>query len=236
MYDTIKRAIPALLVTLGIVVLGFCIKAGIESMASRDRIVTVRGLSELEVKADKVTWPIVYKQVGNDLPALYDYIQSTNNAIIKFLTDNGVSEDEISVNPPDLVDLQAQLYNSNTSPYRYNITSTIVVSSGDVDKVRDLIKRQSELLRQGIAIVEGDYNNQITYDYNGLNDIKPNMIAEATANARAAGEKFASDSDSKLGKIKTASQGQFSIEDRDSNTPYIKTIRVVSTITFYLED
>jgi len=236
MKETLKRSFPALLITLGIVILGLCMKAGIESMASRDRVVTVRGLSEKEVMANKVTWPIVYKQVGNDLPQLYDQIQSTNATIVKFLTDNGVPEDEISVNAPDIVDMQADIYNNSNRAYRYNVTSVIVVVSNDVDKIRGLIKRQSELLRDGIAIVEGDYNNQVSYEYTDLNGIKPEMIADATAKAREAGEKFANDSHSELGKIKTASQGQFSIEDRDSNTPYIKEVRVVSTITFYLED
>ena len=102
--------------------------------------------------------------------------------------------------------------------------------------MRELIKKQTELLRQGIAVVAGDYNYQTRYEYTDLNSIKPEMIAEATANARQAADKFASDSDSKLGKIKTASQGQFSIEDRDQYTPNIKTVRIVTYITYYLED
>lgn len=231
-----KHLLPALLIALSIVALGLCLKAGFESFSSRDRVVTVRGLAEREVQANHVTWPIVYKQVGNDLPALYDYITATNATITKFLTDNGISKDEISINAPEITDMQANAYGDVRPPYRYNVTSVIVVTSDNVDKVRDLITRQSELLRDGIAIVEGDWNNRVSYEYTALNDIKPGMIAEATASAREAGEKFASDSQSELGKIKTASQGQFSIEDRDQNTPYIKSIRVVSTITFYLED
>ncbi len=93
-----------------------------------------------------------------------------------------------------------------------------------------------ELLKDGIAITDGGYQYQIKYEYTDLNSIKPEMIAEATAKAREAGQKFASDSESTLGKIKSATQGQFSIEDRDENTPYIKKVRVVSYIEFYLED
>lgn len=96
--------------------------------------------------------------------------------------------------------------------------------------------RQTELLKEGIAIVAGDYNYQTTYEYTDLNKVKPGMIAEATKNAREAAKKFAEDSDSRLGKIKTASQGQFSIENRDQYTPYIKRIRVVSTIDYFLKD
>lgn len=236
MKQLIKNSIPALLIALGIIILGLCIKSGIDTFSNRDRIVTVRGLAELEVKANKVTWPIVFKQVGNDLPAIYDQNQATNNAIIKFLTDNGISKDEISVNAPDIVDMQAEMYNNSNSPYRYNVTSVIVVVSENVDKVRELIERQSELLRNGIAITDGGWQYQTSYEFTDLNSVKPDMIGEATESARAAGQKFANDSHSKLGKIKTATQGQFSIEDRDPNTPYIKEIRVVSTITFYLED
>ena len=101
-------------------------------------------------------------------------------------------------------------------------------------QVRKLIPKQADLLARGVAIVN-DYNYQITYGYTGLNDIKPQMIQEATANAREAAIKFAEDSKNKVGKIKTASQGQFSITDKDQNTPYIKKIRVVTSVDYYLK-
>ncbi len=112
----------------------------------------------------------------------------------------------------------------------------MVVTSAKVEAVNKLMTRQTELLKEGIAIVAGDYNYQTTYEYTDLNKVKPGMIAEATKNAREAAKKFAEDSDSRLGKIKTASQGQFSIENRDQYTPYIKRIRVVSTIDYFLKD
>lgn len=132
--------------------------------------------------------------------------------------------------------MQADRYNSNPLPYRYNVTNVLVVTSSQVELVRKLIEQQTQLLKQGIAIVAGDYQYQTTYEYTELNSVKPAMIADATKNAREAANKFAEDSESKLGKIKTASQGQFSIEDRDQYTPYIKRIRVVSTIVYYLKD
>ena len=197
---------------------------------------TVRGLSEREVEANKVTWPIVSKFVGNDLPTVYQNIETSNNAIVAFLKSNGVSDAEIAVNAPQVIDMQADRYNSNPIPFRYNVTSVIVVTSSKVKEVNKLIERQTELLKQGIAIVAGDYNYQTTYEYTDLNSIKPAMIADATKNARKAAIKFAEDSESNLGKIKTASQGQFSIENRDQYTPYIKRVRVVSTIQYYLKD
>ena len=155
---------------------------------------------------------------------------------MSFLKNNGIQESEIAVNAPQVLDLQADRYSSNNVPFRYNVTNVVVVTSSQVDKVRELIERQTELLKQGIAIVAGDYQYQTVYEFTGLNAIKPEMIADATKNAREAANKFAEDSQSELGKIKTASQGQFSIEDRDQYTPYIKQIRVVSSIQFYLKD
>ena len=228
--------ISALLVAIGLGVLGAFIKGGFSSISENGRVVIVRGLAEKEVPANKVTWPIVSKEVGNDLPTIYSKIQATNSAIVKFLKDNGITDDEISVNAPQVYDLQADRYSSQNLPFRYNVTTVVVVTSSKVDKVRELITRQTELLKDGIAVVAGDYNYQTTYEYTGLNDVKPEMIALATQNAREAALKFADDSHSELGKIKTASQGQFSIEDRDQYTPYVKKIRVVSTIVYFLND
>lgn len=225
-----------LLIGLGLLLLGTQIKKGLNSISDNQRVVTVRGLAEKEVTANKVTWPIVSKEVGNDLPSIYANIENTNNAIISFLKSNGIADTEISVNPPQVLDLQADRYNSISQPYRYNVTNVVVVTSSQVEKVNKLIQQQTELLKKGIAIVAGDYQYQTSYEYTDLNSIKPAMIADATTNAREAAKKFADDSDSKLGKIKTASQGQFSIEDRDQYTPYIKRIRVVSTIVYYLKD
>lgn len=232
----VGRLIPAALIAVGLMLIGVFVKGGLQSISSNQRVVTVRGLSEKEVMANKVTWPIVSKEVGNDLAVIYRNIQNTNAAITGFLKSNGITDSEISINAPQVIDMQADRYNSTASPFRYNVTTVVVVTSSKVEQVRKLITRQTELLKDGIAIVAGDYNYQTAYEYTDLNKVKPSMIADATKNARQAAKKFAEDSDSRLGKIKTASQGQFSIEDRDQYTPYIKRIRVVSTIDYYLKD
>ena len=231
-----RKWVPSALIALGLLLLGIFIKGGFQSISSNQRVVTVRGLCEKEVMANKVTWPIVSKEVGNDLQTIYRNVQTTDSAIVSFLKSNGIADSEIAVNAPQVVDMQANQYNSGPVPYRYNVTTVVVVTSSDVKKVNTLMTRQTQLLREGIAIVAGDYNYQTTYEYTDLNKIKPSMIAEATKNAREAAKKFADDSDSRLGKIKTASQGQFSIEDRDQYTPYIKRVRVVSTIDYFLKD
>ena len=237
MYDRLRGNVTifGLLVCVGLIVLGIFVRYGLTHLNDSHRTVTVRGLCEREVNANKVTWPLVSKEVGNYLPTIFSTIENTNNLIIKFLKENGIEDSEISVNPPNVIDLQADRYSYNQNPYRYNVTNVIVVTSSKVEKINELIKKQAELLKQGIAIVAGDYQYQTIYEYTDLNSIKPEMIAEATQNARAAADKFAEDSGSKVGRIQTATQGQFSIEDRDQYTPYIKKIRVVSSIIYYLE-
>ncbi|MCM1033928.1 MAG: SIMPL domain-containing protein [Odoribacter sp.] len=231
-----SKIITGAIIALGLLLLGLCIKGGIDNIANKGRQVAVRGLSEREVDANLVTWPIVTKELGNNLPEIYARIQSTNERISRFLKDNGLEENEFSVNPPAVEDRQAQSYTSGNITERYLVTNVIVVSSSKVDLVRRLIDKQPELMREGIAVVAGDYQYSTRYDYTGLNDIKPAMITEATQNARTAAQRFAEDSKSELGKIITASQGQFSIEDRDQYTPYKKTVRVVTTITYELKN
>lgn len=228
--------IASSIIAIAIIVLGLSLKAGFDNYSNRDRVVTVRGLCEKEVKANKVTWPIVTKEMGNDLPAIYKRVQDTNTTILAFLHANGITDGEISVNAPEVYDAMANNYASDDVKYRYKVTNVVVVTSDRPDIILALINKQTELMQKGIAIVAGDYEYRTTYEYTDLNSVKPQMIAEATANARQAADKFAGDSHSKLGKIKTASQGQFSITDRDQYTPDIKTIRVVTSITYYLED
>lgn len=230
----INEAVPALLVALGLAVLGWFLYAGINNFAYKDRQVVVRGLAEKEVMANKVTWPLVMKNLGNDLPQLYNKINRNNDIVIGFLKENGISDDEISIGAPNVFDKDAQTYKSDAA-YRYNVTEVITVTSTQVKKVNDLMRRQTELMKLGVALTD-DYSYQTSYEFTGLNEIKPEMIAEATRNAREAADKFAEDSQSKVGRIKSASQGQFSILDRDAYTPWIKNIRVVTTVTYYLDN
>ena len=160
-----------------------------------------------------------------------------NNRIVKnFLISKGISNSEISVNAPQIVDKAADVYGNNEYKERYNVTSVMTVSTNKVDLVRKLMSQQADLLKQGVAITANDYNNTVIYAFTNLNKVKPKMIEQATKNARMAAEKFAKDSESDLGKIKSADQGQISIEDRDANTPFIKKVRVVTSIVYYLKD
>lgn len=222
--------IAALLIAVGITLLGLFINSGINNLAFRDRQVTVKGLAEREVEANNVNWPMQYSVAGNDLMSLYDQITAYNNKIAAFLTSNGITAGEISIGTPDTYNALTNQYSSGNFKYNYSLSCTVTVTSSKVKLVQELIGRQSELLKEGIPIS----NSYINYQYTALNDIKPDMIAEATKNAREAAAQFAKDSGSKVGKMKTANQGQFSIED--TSNPIIKKVRVVSTIVYYLED
>ena len=234
--NTSEKIVPAAIIAISVVIAGLSLRSGIVTFKEMDRKVSVKGLAEREVNADKVTWPLVYKEIGNDPSEMYDRLISKNKRVIAFLKSAGIKDSDISVNPPVISDRQADNYGNEIMNYRYKATSVITVTSSEVDKVRQLMRRQSELMKQGIAIVSEEYgNNSITYEFTGLNKIKPEMVEETTKNARTTAQKFAEDSDSRLGGIRNAQQGQFSIEDRDANTPYIKKVRVVNTVEYSLE-
>lgn len=226
----------ALIIAMGIVIFGLVINGAVNNFIEKERVVSVKGLAERDIPADLVVWPLVYKEAGNDPAEMYGTITRKNTIIVNFLKANGLTDAEISVSPPSVYDKQADRYNDDKSAYRYKATSVITVTSKKVDTVRAIMQQQAELMKQGIAIVGDEYQYRVSYEFTALNDIKPAMIEEATKNARSAAEKFAKDSDSNLGKIRNANQGTFSITDSDANTPYIKHVRVVTTVTYYLEN
>jgi hypothetical protein len=198
--------------------------------------VNVKGLAEREVEADKVTWPIVTKEVGNDLPELYHRVGTKQQQIKAFLLKSGVKADELTENAPQVADLNAREYDNTNHNYRYIVTSVITVTSQQVKQVRGIIARQGDLLKDGIAIVDGGYENPIKYEYVSFKEMKPKMMQEAIENAEKTAQQFAENSHSQIDKIVSADQGQFSIDDRDSNTPWIKKVRVVTTVTYSLKD
>ena len=214
------------------IVLGWFIKSGIDNFSNKDRKVTVKGLAEREVKADKVTWSLSTNEMGNDLPTLYENINVKTGKIKAFLKQNGIEDGEITVNPPTVNDLESNQWSENRRNFRYIINTTLTVSTQKVDLVNKAIFKQAELLKQGVAI-EG---SNPEYEYVSFQQMKPEMMEEAIKNAQKTAEQFTKASNSKLGNIQTAGQGQFEINDRDQNTPYIKKLRVVTTITYALNN
>lgn len=225
-----------LFIMVGLIVLGLMIPRAVEKYRSYDRVVNVKGLCEMEVKADKVIWPIVYKVMSDNVQSIYSQTDVSNSVIVDFLLAGGITQDEIAVSVPQISDKLANEYGDNNRAFRYIAKNVVTVCTSDVDKVLALMSSQADLLKKGVVVAGNDWENPVEFKYEGLNGIKPQMIEEATKNAREVAEKFAKDSDSKIGKIKTASQGSFSIEARDSNTPYIKRVRVVTSVTYYLNN
>lgn len=226
------RVKESIILAIGVMVMGWCVKAGIDNFTNKDRKVTVKGLAEREVPADKVTWSISTKETGNDLPTLYERINVQAGKIKTFLKQNGIEDSEITVNPPSVSDLEAREWGDNQKPFRYIVNTTITVATTKVEAVNKAIFKQAELLKQGVAL-DTSYPN---YEYASFQQMKPEMMSEAIKNAQKTAEQFAEASESNLGKIQTAGQGQFEIENRDENTPYIKKIRVVTTVTYSLDD
>lgn len=231
-----SRIIEACIVAAAVVIFGLLFKAGLDNFTNRDRKVTVKGLSEIEVPADQVTWSITTVETGNDLQQVYANSSAKIDKISKFLTDNGIASSDISVGTPIVTDNEADRWSADRIPYRFKIKTVLSVNSSEVDKVRGLISRQGELLQQGIAIINNEYSEPVSYSYVSFQEMKPRMMEEAIANAQATAKQFAQNSGSRLGKILSADQGQFSINSKDENNPQIKKLRVVTTITYQLKN
>ena len=233
-----RRIIEALLLAIGMVAGAWVLGQSLLQFKQADRSVEVKGLAEREVPADTVIWPVAFSEADNDLPRLYQTLQEKNAKIAAFLQAGGFKPEEISVSAPSITDRQAQDYGNVqlAERLRYTGKSTLTVYTRQVDRVREAMARLGELGKQGIALSPEQYENRTQFLFTGLNALKPAMIEEATKNARLSAEKFAKDSDSRLGKIRRANQGQFSIENRDASTPHIKKVRVVSSVEYSLVD
>lgn len=230
-----KKNLIGLYVCAGLLAIAISLPLAVRTFTEASRCVTVKGLCEKEVEADRVIWPISYKEGGNSVAAISGIVAKKNAVILDWLKQAGFSEDEIIVSAPKIEDLAANSYSEHRS-YDYVLTSVITICSNRVKEVIALQNKQFELLGKGIAIGSGNnWETPVTYDYTSLNSIKAGMVEQSIQNAREAALKFAQESGSRLGKIVNATQGQFTIADRDANTPYIKTIRVVSTVKYSLK-
>ena len=236
--NTLSAFLLGVSIFLGLSVLGYLLAGAAIRFKEYERSVTVKGLSERELPADIVIWPIVFTEASNELGGLYASIDASTKKTRDFLVEKGIDAAEINASTPSITDRLAQQYNNNINKaeFRYLALQVVTVYSPKVDLVRKVMSELADLGKQGIAFTGGDYQNQTEYIFTGLNKIKPEMIQEATTKAREVALKFAQDSNSTLGKIKQASQGQFQINPRDKNNPHIKKIRVVSTIEYYLSD
>ena len=228
-----RTLLLSIAIVAGLTLLGYFISEGLTRIANQEQYVTVKGLAEREVLANKVVWPLPYKCVSNDTQTLYWEIEDIRDRVVRFLMKGGITGNEIVISAPAVTDRLAQSYVPDNIQFRYQAEAVITVISPQVEKVIELMGRQLELMKEGV-IISDEYNYQTQFEYTALNDIKPAMVEEATRNARAVAQKFAEDSGSSLGNIKQATQGQFTITS-DETTPQIKNIRVVTTVKYALK-
>ena len=236
-----RRWLEAVIVALGLAVAGMFVGGGISKGRTADRFVTVRGVSEREAKADLALWPIRFVAADNDLARAQIRITESADKVRAFLTKNGIDAARVEVQQYNVVDTQANQYGSRDTASRFIIQQTIMVRSNTPDVVFEASQKVSELVNGGVILnsSEGGGGGP-TYLFTKLNDIKPPMIAEATASARQSAEQFAKDSGSALGSIRQATQGYFTILPRDQ-APGIeeahqrqKIVRVVTTVEYDL--
>ena len=224
--------------SLGIIIASILISDALVELRAANRYVTVKGLAEQEVDADLAIWPITFEDADNDLSLLYQRLGEKRESIHAFLLSGGLSEQDISFLPPQVMDFHAHKYSygKEKRPLRYRVETTLLVRTENVPLVKKLMEQSTELINRGIVIIQADYQRSTEFLFTGLNAIKPKMIEEATKNARKAAEQFAKDSGSTVGKIRNARQGLFTITNRDKNSPDRKKIRVVTTVEYFLVD
>ncbi|MGB0034403.1 MAG: SIMPL domain-containing protein [Candidatus Acidiferrales bacterium] len=242
-------AVLGILLALGLILGGWALGAQIKATRLSDRYVTAKGLAEHNVKSDLAIWALGYKDAGDDLAALYAKSESDKKTILKFLSQQGIQPGEIELGVVHVVDTQANEFNGgNRAPRRYIVDQEITVRTPRVDTVAAASQKTLQLLQEGI-VLNKERGQGLIYKFTGLNSVKPDMITEATRNARAAADRFASDSGSKVGSIRQANQGFFSIlpensgsaadepgfENSSADSSLMKTVRVVSSVQYYLE-
>ena len=235
---------------LGMILGGWILGAQIKATRLSDRYVSVKGLVERKVKSDLAIWSLSYKQAGDDLTSVYAKTEADKQSILQFLDQQGIQGPEIELGTVRVVDTQANEYGGgNHAPKRYIVEQQITVRTPRVDQVAAAAQKTTMLLQKGI-VLNSSSGQGLTYKFTALNSIKPDMITEATRNARAAADRFAADSGSKVGSIRQAYQGVFSISGADEgggtgepgdfggsngDSSVMKNVRVVTSVEYYLD-
>jgi hypothetical protein len=237
------------LLAIGLIVGGLLLGTRIRDFKRADRYVEVKGLVERTVKSDSATWPISFSEAGDSLPTVFAASEKDKAAVVSFLQTQGFTQNDLTLGSIAVTDRSTQQFNNNTHGPRFVVEQTITVNSSDVDKVAAANARTADLIRAGVVIQSGQNGGGgVVYKFNGLNALKPDMITEATRNARASADRFAADSGSQVGAIRDANQGVFSISaanagsgtgedgafDQQADSSIMKKVRVVSTIDYYL--
>lgn len=231
----IPAAVFGGLLAAGLIGGGALIGQGVVNARVGDRAVTVRGVAERNVKADLAVLPLRFTASGDVLSDVQARIDGDLVIVRQFLTAQGYPADTVDLGQLSVADTRSREYASQTGGPRFILAQTVVVRTTDVDRVQQTTRALNELVRQGVVLQ--DFAGP-TYVFTRLNDVRPAMIAEATAAARSGAEQFAEDSGAPLGPIRQATQGSFEILARDEvdseATSLNKKVRVVATISYRL--
>ncbi|MEQ1855011.1 MAG: SIMPL domain-containing protein [Longimicrobiales bacterium] len=234
--------LPAGILAVGLLGGGLLVGRGFTEARLGDRFATVKGVAERDVEADLAVWTIQFSAGGNNLGEVQRTVVRNLQLTMDFLEGHEISPDLVQVEGVRVVDAAANPYQQGPVLNRFSVTQTIIVRSEEPRRVQAASQDVGVLVEGGVVLVSGqEYGpGGPTYIFRGLNDIKPAMLAEATARAREAAVEFASDSDSELGGIRRANQGVFEILPRDPAPGVMeqnrieKTIRVVATVEYFL--
>lgn len=225
-----KKLWAAVILGASLIAFGFILKSAVTSNINKGRQVTVKGLSERKVEANVIKWSFTISATGNDLPGLYRDMQQREDTVYGFLTQNGLTEEDIKKLPPEVDDRLNNRWSDDRLPYYYKLTTRFTVTTSKIDQVHELINKQGELISKGISL-DGYFN----YKYTEFQSLKSEMLDEAFGHARETAEQIAGCVGSELGKVITADQGQFNIYSSDDN-PRMMEVRDVVTITYRLDD
>jgi hypothetical protein len=227
----IPLVVSALLVALGLAAAGYFIGQGISERGAGRRIISVKGLSEKEVPASVATWTIGYSANGNELGEINKKLADSTTAVMAFLKGVGFAESDLAVQPPSLQDttMEAREKDVPPPPERYKAFQSVLLRTAKVDLIKPALASASNLMVSGVLL---SGKSEPNYIFNQVNEIKPGMIQEATKNARIAAEQFSRDSQTSLGKLRSATQGWFQVENRDAATPERKVVRVVVDVEY----
>ncbi len=223
--------LSSVLIALGLGAAGYFVGDGLAERTRGARIISVKGLSEKEVPSSIAIWEVGYSATGNELPAIDQQLANSTKTVLAFLKAAGFDEKDMSLQPPSVRDLSTEPREKDAPPpaERYRAYRSVLLRTSKVDAIKPALATVSQLMASGVLLAG---RAQPDYIYNQLNEIKPGMIQEATKNARIAGEQFARDSQTSLGKLKSATQGWFQVENRDAATPERKLVRVVVDVEY----
>jgi len=216
---------------------GYLLGDGLRRAKSAERSIAVRGVSERDVVANLATWTISFSDEGNELAGVNARVEQQSAAVRRFfqragfkpadMTDSGVTFERRNLTDSD----------GHPAGERVTVTRSIELRTTDVMRAKRANEALASLLRAGVELDSSSLN----FSFTKLNELKPAMIAEATVRARESAEQFAHDSGAEVGRIRSASQGYFSIGPRDgadseegsdgSDSPFQK-VRVVTTIDY----